>query len=349
MSYFKIGLFVISATIIGVIGIVVLGLGTILQKKVWLETYIDESVQGLDIGSPVKFRGVPIGKVEQIRLTSVEYPTQRSYVLVRFGLSGEVLAFPQSDGGMAGFAREIEKGLRVRLAAQGLTGTAYIEADYLDPARNPPLEIDWEPIYPYVPSSLSRITQLSDAVEKILRGMENVDVERLIQGLESSLSTITKVAEGADFEKLGAQVNLFLTEVRSTNRQLQDLLGSADLKSAFADGAAAAKTAREIMEGAEKPVKQLLADLPKAAESVNRMITRLDEISGDMPEASAQMRQTLRRLNRMLASQQHEIQTTIDNVRAISENVRELSEDSKRFPSQAIFGAPPAPAGAMGR
>lgn len=349
MSYFKIGLFVISATILGVIGVVVLGVGTILQKTVWLETYIDESVQGLDIGSPVKFRGVPIGKVEQIRLTSVEYPTQHSYVLVRIGLSSDVLAFSRSDEGMAGFAREIEKGLRVRLAAQGLTGTAYIEADYLDPARHPPLEIDWEPMYPYVPSSLSRITQLSDALERILRGMETVDVERLIQGLENSLTTITKVAEGADFEKLGAQANLFLTELRDTNRELKDLLGSAELKSAFSDGAAAAKTAREIVEGAEKPVKQLLADLPRAAESVNRMIGRLDEITGDLPESTGQMRQTLRRLNRMLAGQQHDIQTTIDNLRAISENVRELTEDSKRFPSQAIFGAPPTPAGAIGR
>lgn len=349
MSYFKIGLFVISATILGVIGVVVLGVGTILQKTVWLETYIDESVQGLDIGSPVKFRGVPIGKVEQIRLTSVEYPTQHSYVLVRIGLSSDVLAFSRSDEGMAGFAQEIEKGLRVRLAAQGLTGTAYIEADYLDPARHPPLEIDWEPMYPYVPSSLSRITQLSDALERILRGMETVDVERLIQGLESSLTTITKVAEGADFEKLGAQANLFLTELRDTNRELKNLLGSAELKSAFSDGAAAAKTAREIVEGAEKPVKQLLADLPRAAESVNRMIARLDEITGDLPESTGQMRQTLRRLNRMLAGQQHDIQTTIDNLRAISENVRELTEDSKRFPSQAIFGAPPTPAGAIGR
>jgi len=349
LSYFKIGLFVISATVIGVIGIVVLGAGTLLEKKTWLETYIDESVQGLDIGSPVKFRGVPIGKVEQISLTSVEYPTKRSYVLVRIGLSGEIFQFSLADSRSPGFTAEIEKGLRVRLASQGLTGTAYIEADYLDPARNPALEIDWQPRYPYVPSSRSRITQLSESVERIFQGLEKIDVERLVQGLEKSLTTITKVAEGANFEKLGTQANQFLTEVRDTNRQLKDLIGSAELKSAFADGAAAAKTAREIIDNSEKPLKQLLADLPRATESVHRLAERLDAVSGDLPESSAQLRQTLRRLNRMLAGQQQEIQSTIDNIRAISENVRELSEDSKRFPAQAIFGAPPAPAGALRR
>jgi phospholipid/cholesterol/gamma-HCH transport system substrate-binding protein len=85
-SYFKIGLFVIAATVIGVIGVIVLGMGTIFQKQVLVETYIDESVQGLDIGSPVKFRGVQVGKVEQITLTNVQYPTRRRYVLVRAGL-----------------------------------------------------------------------------------------------------------------------------------------------------------------------------------------------------------------------------------------------------------------------
>jgi uncharacterized coiled-coil protein SlyX len=51
----------------------------------------------------------------------------------------------------------------------------------------------------------------------------------------------------------------------------------------------------------------------------------------------------------MLASQQNEIQSTVENLRMITENVKELSEDSKRFPSQAIFGAPPPPSGAVSK
>ena len=102
LSYFKIGLFVISATIIGVLGVVVLGVGTIFQKRTWVETYIDESVQGLDVGSPVKFRGVPVGKVEQITLTSVEYSTRRRYVVVRIGLIGRNLSTFSSERRIAG-------------------------------------------------------------------------------------------------------------------------------------------------------------------------------------------------------------------------------------------------------
>ena len=229
-SYFKIGLFIIVGTIIAVLGVVALGVGTIFQKKILVETYIDESVQGLDVGSPVKFRGVPVGKVETISLTSAEYPTKRRYVLVRIGLTTKIFQAPLSDAGSPSFVAEVEKGLRVRLVSQGVTGAAYIEADYQDPTRNPPLEIDWQPRYPYVPSSLSRITQLSESLDKILRSVETIDIGRLVGGLEKSLLTITKVAEGANFDKLGGEASAFLTEVRETNRQLKGLIGNNDIR-----------------------------------------------------------------------------------------------------------------------
>ena len=345
-TYFKIGLFIIIGTIIAAIGVVALGLGTIFQKKILVETYIDESVQGLDVGSPVKFRGVPVGKVETISLTSAEYPTKRRYVLVRIGLTTKIFL---ADAGSPSFTTEVEKGLRVRLASQGVTGAAYIEADYQDPTRNPPLEIDWRPRYPYVPSSLSRITQLSESLDRILRSVETIDIGGLVGGLEKSLTTITKVAEGANLDKISGQATAFLTEVRETNRQLQGLLGSNDIKSAFRDSAAAASGAREMIERAQGPVNQMLADLPRAAASLDRMVKRLDSVSADLPETSAQLRQTLQRMNRLIATQQQGIAATVENLQAISNDIKELTESSRKYPSQVLFGAPPPPSKVMQR
>jgi len=73
-NYFKIGLFFLSGTILAVIALIILGEGTFFQKKVLLETYFKESVQGLDIGSPVKFRGVLIGNVEKITFVNQAIP-----------------------------------------------------------------------------------------------------------------------------------------------------------------------------------------------------------------------------------------------------------------------------------
>jgi len=349
LSYFKIGLFVISATVIGVIGVVVLGVGTVLQKNALVETYIDESVQGLDVGSPVKFRGVPVGRVEQISLTSAEYSTRRQYVLVRIAISSNMFQFPVNDPNSPALKSELDRGFRIRLAAQGLTGVAYLETDYLDPERNPPLEIDWQPYYPYIPSTRSRITQLSEAVERILQNIGDINISQLSESIEKSLAAMTKLADSANLEKIGSQANALLSEVRETNRQMNALLNSPELKATMVDASAAMGRARQIVERAEKPLNQMLADLPQASESLNRLVKRLDSVSNDLPDSTAQLRQTLQRLNRLIANQQRDIEKTVDNLRAVSENMKEVTDNSKKYPSQVLFGAPPPPSKVMQR
>jgi phospholipid/cholesterol/gamma-HCH transport system substrate-binding protein/paraquat-inducible protein B len=349
LTYFKIGVFVISATVIAVIGIVVLGAGTLFKKKNLVETYIEESVQGLDIGSPMKFRGVLVGKVDEITLTNVEYPTRRRYVLVRIDITSNVFEFPLGHPTDPTFRSELERGFRVRLAAQGLTGVAYLEADYLNPVFHPPLPIEWQPKYPYLPSGRSRITQLSDSLERILRNIEEINIPQLTASVEKSLVAMTKLAEGANLEKIGVQADALLNELTETSRQLRNLVGNPELKSALTDAAAAASGARRIIDEAEKPLSQMLADLPRATESLDRLVKRLDSVSADLPETSAQARQTLQRLNRLLASQQQDIEKTVENLRSISENMKELTDSSVKYPSQVLFGMPPPPSKVMQR
>ncbi|HXF76050.1 MAG TPA: hypothetical protein VNN13_08150, partial [Methylomirabilota bacterium] len=224
---------------------------------------------------------------------------------------------------------------------------AYLEADYLDPERNPPLQIDWHPEYPYIPSAPSRITQLSEAVERILRNIGEIDISALTQSMEKSLAAMTKLAESANLDKIGAQANALLAELRETNKQVSALVSNPELKTALADAAATAGRARQIVERAEKPVNQLLADLPRAAESMNRLVKRLDAVANDLPDTSAQLRQAVQRLNRLMAGQQRDIERTMENLRAISENMREITDNSRKYPSQVLFGAPPPPSKVM--
>ncbi len=72
--YFRLGVFVVAAAVLVFIGLLVLAGPGFFQKKVTVETYFSESVSGLEVGSPVKFRGVPIGRVSQILLSSRAYP-----------------------------------------------------------------------------------------------------------------------------------------------------------------------------------------------------------------------------------------------------------------------------------
>ncbi len=233
-NYFKIGIFVISAAIIAIIAIVALGVGTFFQKKLILETYIDGSVQGLDVGSPFKFRGVKLGSVEKITFVNQEYkfdPASKEYLTYGQHVLVKIAIEPTRDlteeEQRQFMERMIAKGLRVRLAAQGITGVAYLEADYVDPERYPPPEIKWEPKTYYVPSVPSTISELTVSVDKILNKLEQIDVKGITDGVEKILSEVTKTLEDMNVKEISKQAEGLLAEARETNKKIGPLLSDA--------------------------------------------------------------------------------------------------------------------------
>src|SRR6266498_4739363 len=94
---FKLGLFVIGATVALVLLLLIVGSGRWFQSKTIIETYFNESVQGLDIGSKLKYRGVAIGEVTRIGFTYNKYQLDQPmalrarYVLVESQLEPRLL------------------------------------------------------------------------------------------------------------------------------------------------------------------------------------------------------------------------------------------------------------------
>src|SRR4029450_1199729 len=136
------------------------------------ETYLDEAVDGLEIGAPVKYRGVQVGSVIQIGLAQEIYeipPTEERfykegrYVVVRARLraTGELEAERRRIESRV--PRELEAGLRFRPSSNPITGTSFLELDYVDAARSPELPFSWTPEHPYLPSTPSTIARLGSA------------------------------------------------------------------------------------------------------------------------------------------------------------------------------------------
>ncbi|HEY9074532.1 MAG TPA: MlaD family protein, partial [Desulfobaccales bacterium] len=65
-SKFMVGLFVTLGVILIVVAIIWVGATKYFEKGNMYVTYFDESVQGLQKDSTVKYRGVEVGRVEQI-------------------------------------------------------------------------------------------------------------------------------------------------------------------------------------------------------------------------------------------------------------------------------------------
>jgi len=343
-NYFKLGLFVIGAIAAGIIVLLIIGTGRFLQKRVTIETYFNESVQGLDIGSKMKYRGVEVGQVTRISFTYVKYEQdkpmgdRKRYVLVEAqmqprlvgGKAANDIASPEST------ALEVEKGLRVKLAPQGITGTSYLEIDYVDAANNPPLPIDWVPDSIYIPSAPSTVGQIVNSASEILERIHNLDVETVVNNLNKLLTTTNDRVAALDTKSLQQRTERTLAKIEST---LNDIAAKKLSDEALALLAELRKSNAELQATLTNPT------FKKLPESADAAIQKVRELVADPKLASsiAHMERTLSRLDRIFGGGESDLTTTIENLRQISDNLRDLTEDAKRYPSNVIFGAPPRP------
>jgi hypothetical protein len=101
-NFFKIGLFVIGGTVALVLLLLILGSGQLFQSKITMETYLNESVQGLEVGSKVRYRGVVVGEVRRIGFTYNTYEQDQPMAARLRYVMVEATILPRLIGGRAG-------------------------------------------------------------------------------------------------------------------------------------------------------------------------------------------------------------------------------------------------------
>ncbi len=303
-NYFKIGAFVIIGFAIAVIGIVVFGAGKFFRHKIMIETYFDQSVQGLNVGAPLKYQGVQVGNVKEIGFAFNYYPTSYTYVVVRAEIQQELVGerkslgrIPTEEERTSRLKELIETGLRLQLDSQGITGVAFLNLANLEPKRFPPLNIDWEPESLYIPSAPGVITQITEAIENLTGTLETVDIKGMTDKVNQILVSTDKAIEDA-------QIPVIAQDIRELLAALEDNT----------------KSLNSILEG--KEVQQSLKNLSQTLENVNT---------------------ASRKFNRFSSTQREELDRILEDIRVTTENLRELTDTAKRYPSWFLFGNPPPP------
>jgi paraquat-inducible protein B len=210
-----VGAFVLGAFVIGVIALLAVGSLSIFGKPERFMVYFDESVSGLDQGSPVKLRGVRVGHVVD---TSIRYDrsTGKSVAAVLCELnrgsitdqSGAV--FDVTD--RAALQQLVDRGLRAQLEVSGLaTGLLYVELDFLDPRKFPGTGATDEK-YVIVPPSPSELSALRESAANLLANattvlarLEQIDFQGLSDELKKLIIETRQRLDGVDFKGLADQ------------------------------------------------------------------------------------------------------------------------------------------------
>ncbi|NLK40926.1 MAG: MCE family protein [Planctomycetes bacterium] len=304
-TYFKVGLFVLLCTAGLVAGLMFIGTDVLGKKVVLVETYIDESVQGLNVGSAVLHRGVNIGQVERITFVPIEYPMEPDspefrkfgrYVMVVMVIDPRKFPGVDSEPDMviAMLRNQVSLGLRFKLSYQGITGISYIEADYVDPQRNPELQVPWKPKYIYISSAPSLFTSFTHAIESVFQRLEKIDFEGLVAQLGNTFAAIETTLQDAEVGQIRQAIVDAIEDIKETNQYIQSLLERTD-----------------------------------------------SPMPGNIPQAVDAFRSTLSRLDELLARHEIDIDDVMANLKILIRNLRQVSESIKDSPAQLLFAAPP--------
>jgi paraquat-inducible protein B len=336
-NFFRLGLFILAAIAVFIAIVLALSAGQVFRQTVVLETYFNESVQGLDTGSAVKYRGVQLGRVTNIGFTWSRYEQdmprslRRPYVLVESEVDASLIGLA-ADPDPERLQQAIERGLRVRIAPVGITGTAYLEIDLLESAP-PPLSIDWTPRYLYIPSAPSTYTQIVRGAQNFLVKLDGLDIETVIGDAHRLLVTANAKLDQAPVDKLAADASATLKDVRTAAVQLNKVLASPHIAQATKDLAAAAARAREILANPR------LDKLPEEAAATVASVREVLE-SPQVKSSLANADRILRRLDALTAGSDADIAAALTNLRRLSENLRDLTESLKRYPGGILSDAP---------
>jgi len=195
-NYFRLGVFVLGAIGVLVAVILIFGGGKIFQKSFMVETYIKQSVTGLDAGAAVRFRGVKIGQVTMIGLSGdiyerdLPFHDRRQYVVVRMQIFGDKVNSNQIE-------EFVKNHLRARVKSMGITGVNYIEFDFVSTAADsPPLEYAWTPDYPVIPSLPNQADEIISGIQKLIVSLNEMNIDNTGKKLDALLGNLNVLMAG---------------------------------------------------------------------------------------------------------------------------------------------------------
>jgi len=297
----KLGAFVVGSVLAGLAAAVVLTAKTMQLVSVTYASYFDEAVTGLEVGSPVRYRGVKIGNVSAIDVA----PDQR-HVEVIYSLGVKVL----SRLGLAGTSHGketrilIPPALRVQLASTGLTGTKYLQIDFFDTGGTPPPALPFPVPENYIPATPSTMKNLEDAVVRAVDMIPGLtrDLGGLVARVNVILDDVNRRGLPSKVAATLDNTNQLVAGLQSKLDQLQVDELSRDAVSTLEGASTALAKVKRVLDRLDE-TDGLFASVQRTSDSFNdmagpRLGANLDQTGRDLREAAVAVRQLVEALQR---------------------------------------------------
>jgi paraquat-inducible protein B len=305
-----VGMFVIGAFALGIIALLTFGGVNFFARPQRFLVYFDESVHGLTLGSPVKLRGVPVGRVVDLNVR-YDGTNNHSAVAVVCEFSKNKVTDPTGTpinvADRAELQTMVDHGLRARLDVQGLaTGLLFVELEFFNPKDYPADTHAAPEKYVVVPYVKSAIAEFQTNLTEILNDIKKVDfagigreVKQLLADAHRQLDGLDLKALVAQWQKAGAAVDT-LASAPETKQTIVNLNATLlDLRAVLAKLDTQVTTNGTELKATLVQAKETLASFNAAADTARRFIAAQGGLGVEAGQALAQLAEAAEAVQRL--------------------------------------------------
>jgi paraquat-inducible protein B len=318
-------MFVLGAGALALIALLSFGGINFFSKPQRFVVFFDESIHGLDLGSPVKLRGVRVGRVVDL---NVQYDAKnkksvvevicefsRSTVKDEIGAVIDVSSRPQLQ-------KLIDANLRAQLGVSGLaTGMLFVELDFVEePATSPTVTAIADPQYLVIPSMPSAISEFQASLTEILTNLKRVDFAGLSREMKGLLADTRKQIASLELAKLTA-------EWTKAGASVNELARSGDLQRTFAH-------LNETIDQLSKVLANVDGQIQPAGAKLNEALVQAQSVLKSFSEAA----ETARRFVSAQSGLGEETVRTMNQLAEAAASIQRLAEFLERNPNALLTG-----------
>jgi ABC-type transporter Mla subunit MlaD len=299
----KLGLFVVAGAAATIGGLTWVGMHELRREAYPAYAYFDEAVNGLEEGSPVKFRGITIGVVDEIRAA----PDKR-HLEVRAALYVERLRKLGLDTAVLENGDPLPHNLRAQIVMSWVTSTAFVQVDFFPDPESGPQQLPFE-----VPPG----RQVLRTVKSTAKSLEDASRE-VLRELPVMATSARELVELLRTELQGVRLSEVSRQAQALLQELQRIVAEVERQGVFASVRAAADSigdAARALHDEQSPVGTTLAELRGLAQQLQRDLAAVQlpetaaalraaagaaaDMGGDLRSGLAQLRTTLAAIERL--------------------------------------------------
>lgn len=315
---FRIGAFIVGAILLVFLALLFFSGGDLFSQKERVVMYFEGSVQGLQVGAPIKLKGVILGEITDIQInfdsnTQDNGNKNNSAKNIVTAVTGDLalkrISRKGNEVSLEFFEEAIANGLRAQLNFQSfLTGLLYVELDFFPdtPAT----------LYGFKKNYLELPT-VATGFEELTKNLQEINLKSLVKNLDQLTLRLSNIVKSGVIEETLGSVKLAADSFTETSQTMgQDV---SQLSKNLSD---TSRTLNTLLASLNKQTPAVADELRASMLQLQRSLVELDKASNSVHQSFSEDAPLVNQLNDTLK----EISRSAEAFRTLSETIDQQPE-----------------------